>query len=471
MRNWRQLDIEAVAGVTAAAIALVLHLLHVADEGVLLAIVLVILALILIRDLRREDREQKSAEALARMHELVREVRSAVMPPETVLIGPASLRGESRRFCAEAQSEMTWFNVCLLMFEPEWLFDELLRPAIENARVTRIQFVLDEGERQRWEQVVSPRIAACAGAEKVAGPRYTSLKEPVSCIFAAREPGGNPDVLLSFWGEPFMARAAGRRCPSFTSSACRTTPNWLYACGSSSAVIAWNDRFGVHGARRTYRSSCGATCTIRCARTWPTSLGHLSPSTVCRVVRPTARGLIRHASCLGSRSGLRSSLSHRLNRRRLRPNCAYVVRACPFLPMSRVAPHFASPARRTLPRLAGWRALAGLMPRSHVQHNTRRVRTGCLVADSAGGSLVPLRPPRSEAGKSCPVQPPARTHRPVRRSPPAVQRVPVPLGSAPGSCAGYASRPRSRVPSAAHDHSSAPDPTPPGRRSHLCGRA
>ncbi len=215
MKNLRQLDVEAVAGVTAAVVALVLHLLHVADEGVLLAIVLVILALILIRDLRREDRERDLTAAATRSHELLREVRDAVAPPEAVLIGPAHLQEESRRFCAEARGEMTWFNVCLLMFEPEWLFDALLRPAVENPQVTGIQFVLDERERERWERVVAPRVARCHGAEKVAPPRYTRLEEPVSCIFAARESGTSADALLSFWGEPFMARAPGRDVPRY----------------------------------------------------------------------------------------------------------------------------------------------------------------------------------------------------------------------------------------------------------------
>ena len=200
---------------TAAVIALVLHLLHVADASVLLAIVLVILALILIRDLRREDRERQSTEAFTRSYDLLREVRSAVTPPEAVLVGPARLREESQRFCVEAQGEMTWFNVCLLMFEPESLFDALLRPAVENPRVTRIQFVLDPRERERWEAVVNPRIARCRGAEKVVAPHYTELSEPISCIFAAREAGGNADVLLSFWGEPFMARAPGRDVPRY----------------------------------------------------------------------------------------------------------------------------------------------------------------------------------------------------------------------------------------------------------------
>jgi hypothetical protein len=215
VKNLRQLDIEAIAGVTAAVVALVLHLLHVADTDVLLAIVLVILALILIRDLRREDRERDLTTAATRSYELLREVRADVAPHEAVLVGPAQLGEESRRFCAEARGEMTWFNVCLLMFEPEWLFDALLRPAVENPLVTGIQFVLDASERDRWEEVVAPRIARCHGAEKVAPPRYTTLDEPVSCIFAARRTGENADVLLSFWGEPFMARAPGRDVPRY----------------------------------------------------------------------------------------------------------------------------------------------------------------------------------------------------------------------------------------------------------------
>lgn len=215
MKKLRQLDIEAIAGVAAAGIALVLHLLHIADTGVLLAIVLVILALILLRDLRREDRERLSTDAFNRAYELLQEVRSAVTPPEAVLIGPVRLREESRRFCAEAHGEMTWFNVCLLMFEPEWLFDALLRPAIENPRVTQIQFVLDTREQERWDAIVAPRIRNCQGADKVLRPRYVDLTEPVSCIFAAQETGGNPSALLSFWGEPFMARSPGRDVPRF----------------------------------------------------------------------------------------------------------------------------------------------------------------------------------------------------------------------------------------------------------------
>jgi hypothetical protein len=215
MTRLRRLDWDAVAGVVAAVVALVLHLLHVADEGVLLAITLVILALILIRDLRQEDRDERTAEAVQRTEAALSNLRTLLSPPDTVLIGPNRLRIESERFARNAGGDMVWFNVCLLMFAPQALFDVLLRPAIENPRVTSIQFVLDHGERERWLTVVQPKVAACAGREKVQEPRWVALRESVSFILAEQEPDGRPAAHLSFWGEPFMSRTTGQDIPRY----------------------------------------------------------------------------------------------------------------------------------------------------------------------------------------------------------------------------------------------------------------
>lgn len=214
MERLRRLDLEAIAGLIAAVTALVLHLLHVADEGVLLAIILVILALVLLRDIRREDREDRETQAIESALTAIRDVRAAVIPPDTVLIGPTALREESAAFSRRARGDMVWFNVCLSMFEPQSLFDVLLRPAIENPQVTSIRFVLDESERDRWHQVVLPKVAECAGASSVEEPAWTALDEPVSCILADTDAGG-VEALLSFWGEPFMARAPGRDVPRY----------------------------------------------------------------------------------------------------------------------------------------------------------------------------------------------------------------------------------------------------------------
>jgi hypothetical protein len=53
-RQLLALDWDAIAGVIAAVAAIVLHLLHVIDEGVLTTIAVVLLAVLFIRDLRRE---------------------------------------------------------------------------------------------------------------------------------------------------------------------------------------------------------------------------------------------------------------------------------------------------------------------------------------------------------------------------------------------------------------------------------
>jgi hypothetical protein len=207
MQRLRRLDFEAIAGVIAALVALVLHLLHIADEGTLLAIVLVMLALILLRDVRREEREERELRSIEVATTAIADIRAAVTPADTILIGPASLRSESARFSARSRGEMVWFNVCLSMFEPQSLFDALLRPAVENPRVTSIRFVLDESERERWRRVVLPKIGACDGAASVDEPTWATLHdESVSCVLAETDAGGN-EALLSFWGEPFMARS------------------------------------------------------------------------------------------------------------------------------------------------------------------------------------------------------------------------------------------------------------------------
>ena len=208
-------DWEAVAAATAAVVAIVLDLLHVVDEGVLLTVVMVILAIMVVRDLRRESREEQAVQQAARTEEALLKLQSYISPPDTILIGPRRLRLETERFAQRSQGEMVWFNVCLLMFAPRPLFDAMLRPAIENPRVTSIQFVLDAAEKERWQELVLPKVATCTGKEKVQEPRWCDLKESVSFIIAETQPDGAAEALLSFWGEPFMSRERGRDIPRY----------------------------------------------------------------------------------------------------------------------------------------------------------------------------------------------------------------------------------------------------------------
>jgi len=211
----RVLDWDAIAGIIAAVTAIVLHQLHVIDVGVFLSITVVLIALLFIRDLRRERAADIAYARIEESHAAVLSILNNLSPPDAVLVGPGHLRSASERFSAGATGEMIWFHVCLSMFKPQSLFDKLLRPAIENPAVTGIQFVLDAKQKALWEEEVVPKIAVCNGAAKVHPPQWTTIDESVSIIIADGGTNGRAECLLSFWGEPFMAHSAERRVPRY----------------------------------------------------------------------------------------------------------------------------------------------------------------------------------------------------------------------------------------------------------------
>ena len=208
-------DWDAIAGIVAAAAALILHFLHIVRSEVLLTLTLVLVALLLLRQLRHEEREERVEDIAGRTEQMMVKLHDVLKSPDVVLVGPRLLRSSSEAFARQARGEMIWFNVCLMMFRPQELFDCLLRPAVENPHVTRIEFVLDEGERANWREHVLPKLAACRGREKVVEPRWCTLHESVSFVLGDRDADGRPEAQLSFWGEPFMARTTGRDIPRY----------------------------------------------------------------------------------------------------------------------------------------------------------------------------------------------------------------------------------------------------------------
>ena len=215
-KHWfHRYDWDAVAGIVAAVAALLLHLFHVVQIDILLTITLVLVALLLLRQLRHEEREERVETIAARTEQMIITLRDALKTPDVVLVGPRHLRPASEAFARHARGDMVWFNVCLMMFRPQELFDCLLRPAVENPLVGQITFVLDESERANWRDHVAPKLAACRGRDKVLEPRWCNLKESVSFILADRESDGQVEAQLSFWGEPFMARTTGRDVPRY----------------------------------------------------------------------------------------------------------------------------------------------------------------------------------------------------------------------------------------------------------------
>lgn len=208
-------DWDAIAGIVAAGAALVLHLLHIIETDVLLAIALVVLALLLFRDLRREAQDELLMDRSERTESALAGLLAGLKPPDVLLIGPRELRGASEGFARQARGEMVWFNVCLLMFKPQSLFDALLRPALENPAVSGVQFVLDPAERERWEQEVLPKAAAAGGYTKLREPRWVPLAHEAVSFILADTAAGATEAHLSFWGEPFMSRQPGFDIPRY----------------------------------------------------------------------------------------------------------------------------------------------------------------------------------------------------------------------------------------------------------------
>ena len=215
MKRFFSLEWDAIAGIIAALAALVLHYLHIAEEGLLLAIALVLIALLLFRSLRAQLQAEDLASTTERALAALTKIESSLSLPDALLIGPRELRSSSEQFARSAHGDMLWFNVCLQMFRPQALFDSMLKPAIENPHVASILFVSDEGEKSLWEADVLPKVKACTGGNKVLDPRWCKLPESVSFILAQTGPSSQQEVLLSFWGEPFMARSTERNVPRY----------------------------------------------------------------------------------------------------------------------------------------------------------------------------------------------------------------------------------------------------------------
>lgn len=215
LRQLLDFEWDAIAGIVAAVVAIVLHLLHVVDEQVILPIVLALLGLLFINFMRHTRNNELTAEQVDLITRAVSNIQFALKLPDVILIGPRHLRSANEQFIRNMSGETIWFNVCLSMYKPQPLFNALLRPAVENPMVSSIRFVLDESQKDLWQQLIQPKIAECASHPKVKEPHWCRLSKTSSFILADSQLSGGAEALLSFWGEPFMAQTADRDVPRY----------------------------------------------------------------------------------------------------------------------------------------------------------------------------------------------------------------------------------------------------------------
>lgn len=199
------IDWDVIAGVIAALLAIILSFLGMASEIVIRGIILLLLAILLIRDLRAEARVRhlESAVDLIRQHGF--ELAHAIARPDILLFGPRRLRQAFRQFAVQAQGDVVWHNVCCRMFHRQPIFDATLRVMMANPDIRSIQLLCNDAERPHWDEVVLPKVRGCPEADKVRPPRFGPLPAAVSFVMADIDNEGHTEALVSVQEEPFAA--------------------------------------------------------------------------------------------------------------------------------------------------------------------------------------------------------------------------------------------------------------------------
>lgn len=216
MTSLRKFEWEAIAGLIAAVVAIVLHFLHATDANILRVITLVLVALLFLRDLRSEERWSTIEGETKLSVRLLEEIKETTHPAELDLIGPTRLRHATTQFAGRAQGEVVWFNACPQMFENKELCGALLAPFLTNPRVTCLRFVLDISQREHWQAKVESTLDAHVTRGVVAPPLWSHLDSGVSFVIAETdEVNSKTEALVSFWGEPFMAVHHDRKIPGY----------------------------------------------------------------------------------------------------------------------------------------------------------------------------------------------------------------------------------------------------------------
>ncbi len=215
LKNILKFEWDAIAGIIAAVTAIVLHLLHIVDEHTILLILLALVGLLFINFLRHTNENEKTAHQVIQSARKISKIQQAIQPPDVILVGPRHLKTSHEAFLLNLSGNTIWFNVCLSMYRTQALFDALLKKALENQRVTTIQFVLDANQKQVWNDTVLPMIENSGFSNKVNAPQWQTLDNPVSFILGDSSLTGEAEALLSFWGAPFMAQTTEHEIPRY----------------------------------------------------------------------------------------------------------------------------------------------------------------------------------------------------------------------------------------------------------------
>lgn len=194
-------NFDIVAVIIASFLALILHAAHLLPDIYILPLILFLLSLHVLHELRAE---KKHDEEVGDIKKKINEINNKFDEKEVILIKPNELLSHTKEMAHKNKGEIWWFNICIGMFLSDNVFDNVFKPAIENTNTTKIVSVVKSKYSELWQKEVLPKINKCNGAEKVATPVFSDIKENIA--FITIDIGNEKkEADISVWGEPFMA--------------------------------------------------------------------------------------------------------------------------------------------------------------------------------------------------------------------------------------------------------------------------
>ncbi|MFM8635693.1 MAG: hypothetical protein ACKOEX_12945 [Planctomycetia bacterium] len=214
LRYLLRIDWDVVAGIIAAVVAMLLSFMGLVSETVGRGIILLLCALLLVRDLRGEAREHRMFDKLDIIKRHLATL-TAAKQADIHLIGPKTMRHDFADFAATVYGDVRWFNACCRMFRRQEVFDATLRPFLENRNVTAIHLMCRPEERQSWLTDLLPKLRKCDHGDKVRPPLWGPIHTNVSFVLGDVDGDGKDEAVVSIIEEPFAASNHGPAVPRF----------------------------------------------------------------------------------------------------------------------------------------------------------------------------------------------------------------------------------------------------------------
>ncbi len=214
LRRLLRIDWDVVAGIIAAITAMLLSFMGLVSESVGRGIILLLCALLLIRDLRGEAREHRMFDKLDVIKRHAANL-TAAKQGDVHLIGSKRMRQEFADFGSMVYGEVTWFNACCRMFRRQEIFDATLCRFLDNPNVTAIHLLCRPEEQHGWLVDLFPKLQKCAHGGKVRPPLWGAIHTNVSFVLGDVDGDGRDEAVLSILDEPFSASNQGPAVPRF----------------------------------------------------------------------------------------------------------------------------------------------------------------------------------------------------------------------------------------------------------------